>query len=82
MKHYVFYQTNLPACGPPASFFIHLACSSITPSGSVHKSRGDNVVRVWVLQKGHPGDGCDLVSTLCRYDLRKGNLFVLSWAKV
>ena len=27
-------------------------------------------------------DGCDLTSILCKYDLRKGNLFVLSWAKV
>ena len=37
---------------------------------------------VWVLQKGHSGDGCDLASTLCKYDLRKGALFVLSWARV
>ena len=35
---------------------------------------------MWVLQRGHSGDGCDLASTLCRYDLRKGDLFVLSWA--
>ena len=25
-----------------------------------------------VLQRGHSGDGCDLASTLCKYDLRKG----------
>ena len=37
---------------------------------------------VWVLQRGHNGDGCDLASTLCKYDLRKGDLFVLSWARV
>ena len=37
---------------------------------------------MWVLQKGHSGDGCDLTSTLCKYDLRKGDLFVLSWARV
>ena len=24
-----------------------------------------------LLQRGHSGDGCDLASTLCRYDLRK-----------
>ena len=30
-----------------------------------------------VLQRGHSGDGCDLASTLCTYDL-----FVLSWARV
>ena len=28
------------------------------------------------------GDGCDLASTLCRYDLRKGDVFVLRWARV
>ena len=35
-----------------------------------------------VLQRGHSGDGCDLASTLCKYDLRKGDLFVLSWGRV
>ena len=35
-----------------------------------------------MLKRGHSGDGCDLASTLCKYDLRKGDLFVLSWAKV
>ena len=34
------------------------------------------------IQRGHSGDGGDLVSTLCKYDLRKGDLFVLSWARV
>ena len=40
------------------------------------------VVCVWVLQRGHSGDGCDLASTLCKYDLRKGDLFVRSLARV
>ena len=35
-----------------------------------------------MLQRGHSGDGYDLASTLCMYDLRKGDLFVLSWAWV
>ena len=35
-----------------------------------------------MLQSGHSGDGCDLVSTFCKYDLGKGNLFDLSWARV
>ena len=35
-----------------------------------------------MLQRGHSGDRCDLASTLCKYDLRKGDLFVLSWARV
>ena len=37
---------------------------------------------VWVMQKGHCGDGCDLASTLCKYDTRKGDLFVLTWASM
>ena len=78
---------------------IHAKCgtwtsSAVTPSGSVHTSRGDNVVRMWVqlkrwcvscvwmLQRGNSGDGYDLASTLCNYDLRKGDLFVLSWARL
>ena len=42
----------------------------------------EDMVCMWVLQRGHSGDGCDLVSTLYKYDLRKGHLFVLSWARV
>ena len=37
---------------------------------------------VWVLQRGNSGDVCDLASTLCKYDLIKSDLFVLSWAMV
>ena len=43
--------SDLPACGPPASFSIHLASSAVTPAVSIHKSRGDNVVRMWVKLK-------------------------------
>ena len=32
---------------------------------------------VWVLQRV-----CDLASNLCKYDYRKDDLFVLSWARV
>ena len=71
-------ESDHPAFGPPAGLSFHLASSSITPAGSVHKSRGDSVVRMWVqlkrwwvLQRGYSGDGCDLASTLCKYDLRK-----------
>ena len=36
-----------------------------------------------VLQRGYSRrDGCDLASTLCNHDLRKGDLFVLIWARV
>ena len=31
---------------------------------------------------GNSGDGCELASTLCRYDLMKGALYVLGWARV
>ena len=37
---------------------------------------------VWVLQRGYSSDGCNLASALCKYDLRKGDLFVLGWARV
>ena len=37
---------------------------------------------VCVLKREHSGDICDLASTLCKYNLRKGDLFVLSWARV
>ena len=37
---------------------------------------------VWLLHRGHIGDGCVLASTLCKYDLRKGDVFVLSWVMV
>ena len=87
-------ESDHPAFGPPASISLHLASNSITPAGSVHKSKGDSVVRmlvelkrrcvsrVWVLQMGHIGDGCGLASTLSKYDLRKGDFVVLSWAGV
>ena len=31
-----------------------------------------------VSQSGHSVDVCDLASTWCKYDLRNGDLFVLS----
>ena len=34
------------------------------------------------IQRGNSGDGCDLASTLCRHDLRNGDLFVLILARV
>ena len=37
---------------------------------------------VWLLQRGHSDDGCDLASTLCMYYLRKVDLFVLCWERV
>ena len=37
------------------------------------------VMCVCVLQRGHR---CDLASTLCKYTLRKGDLFALIWDRV
>ena len=34
-----------------------------------------------MLQRGHNGDGSDLASTLCKYDLIKGDLVVLMWVE-
>ena len=34
-----------------------------------------------MLQRGHSGDGFDLAPTSFTYGLRKGDLFVLSWAR-
>ena len=71
------WGVDFPARCPPASI-------SVTPAGSVHKSRGNNVVCMWVqlnrscvwlLQKGHSDDGYDLMSTLCTSDFRKRDLF-------
>ena len=33
-------ESNLPTSGPPASLFLHLASSSVTPAGSDQKSQG------------------------------------------
>ena len=35
-----------------------------------------------MLQRGYSGDGCDLASTLCKYDLKRGYLFALGWERV
>ena len=37
---------------------------------------------VVVLQRGHGGECCDVASTLCKYDLRKGDYFFLSLERV
>ena len=79
-------ESDVPACGPPASW---PAVQSLWRGLSTNPG-GDNVVQlkkwcvscVWMLQRGHSDDGCVLASTLCKYDLRKGDLFVLSWIRV
>ena len=49
----------------------------ILKNKKMEEKRGEHLVR-----SSCCGDGCDLVSTLCNYDLRKGDLFVLSCARV
>ena len=70
-------MSDLPAWGPSASF--------LRTSGQ-QLSHTDTYVgaveEICVLQRSHSGDGCDLASTLCKHDLRKGDLFVLSWGSV
>ena len=44
-------EFNSPACGPTSSFSSDLSSSAVTPVGSVHKSRSDNVMRMWVKLK-------------------------------
>ena len=36
---------------PMLPLVVHQASSAVTPAGSAHKSRGDNVVRMWVQLK-------------------------------
>ena len=36
-------ESDRPAFGPPVSFSVHLTSCAVTPAGSVHKSRFDNV---------------------------------------
>ena len=91
---YLVGGSYLPTGGPPDSFSVHMVSSTVIPAGSVHTSRSDHVLRIWVqlkrryvlyvgvLQRGHSGDGCDWGTILCKYDMRKGDLFVLSWARV
>ena len=75
-------ESDHPAFGPPASISLHLA-SSTNPGVTVYVRAVEEIVCVvCVLQRGHSGDRCDLASTLCKYDLRKGDLFDLSWARV
>ena len=77
-------EFDLPACGPPSSFSVHLASSSVTSGGVCPQIQGWQrgtfagaveemmcVVCVCVLQRGNCGEGYDLASTLCKYDLRK-----------
>ena len=33
-------ESNVPACGPPASFSVHLASSAVTPTGLCPQIQG------------------------------------------
>ena len=79
-------ESDVPVCGPPASFSVHLASSVVIPAGlstdpgvTIWCECGiEEMMCVWMLQRGNSGDGCVLALTLRKYDLRKGDLFVLS----
>ena len=86
-------ESDVPAFGPPANLSIHLAIIPAGPvdksrGDSVVRMWVQlttlEIVCVGVAEghsgaaEGHSGAGCDLVSTLCKYDLRKGYLYVLS----
>ena len=51
-------ESDVPACGPPASFSVHLASSTVTPAGFVRNSKGNRVVRMWVQLKRCRVCGC------------------------
>ena len=71
-----------------------VASKDATPTVSVYKSLGDMscvyvcavkqvcVVCVSILQRGQYNEVYVFASTLCNYDLRTSNIFVLSWARV
>ena len=72
---------------PPSGQQLHHSsgvCPQIQgrPCGVYVGAVGEMRWCVWVLQRGHSSDECNLASTLCKYDLRKGDLFVLSWTRV
>ena len=74
-----FWSTSqlIPSSGQQ----LHHSCG-VCPQCGAYVGAVEEMVCVWVLQGGHSGDECDLASTLCKNDLRKGDLFVLSWARV
>ena len=60
----VLYTHSLVAClWGRAGVSAYPSIWPSAPAESVHKSRGNNVLRVWMLQRGHCGDGCVLAST-------------------
>ena len=89
--------STLPACDPCTSQLLRPYGQQCTHSGGdcpqiqgwqcgAYVRAGEEMMCiVCVLQRivtGHSGYGCILASALCKYTLRKGALFVLSWARV
>ena len=77
----VVHQPASPSIWPPVhSLRLGLSVNpGVTMWCVCGRSWRDDVCRVCVLQRGNSGDGCVLSSTLCKYTLRKGDLFVMSW---
>ena len=66
-----------PDFGPTASISLHLASNSNTPAGSVHKSRGDSVVCMWVQLKRW----CVSCVCVCVLQLREGDFVCSEFGK-
>ena len=61
----------------------YACCCLPSPMTLANGGGGSPIIQIVVHQPATlSSDGCDLASTLCKYDLRKGDLFVLSWARV
>ena len=88
-------ESDLPACGPPASFSVHPSGQQCSHPGRICPQIQGSQCGMYVgeveemmfvvyvsVTEGHSGDRYDLASPLCKYDLRKGDLFVLSWARM
>ena len=83
-------ESDVPAFGAPANLSGHqLHHSSGACPQTQRRQCGaymgavEEIVCVMCVgvAEGHNGAGCDLVSTLCKYDLREG-YYVLSWGRV
>ena len=76
------HQPASPSIWPAAESLRRGLSTNLGVQRCVYVGVVEEMMCVWVLQREHSGDGCGLESALCKYDLRKGDLFVLSWARV
>ena len=74
----VWGESDHPAFVSPDNLFLHLTSRGNSVVGMWMQLKRWCVSCGWVLQM-NSGVGCDVASTLCKYDLKKGDLFLLSW---